>query len=114
MRATACGRRPFDQPGAGCAYGNQGGSDPVRREQQLAFPRKLLSEVERSPSAHLNELRTKLRQARAETEAVLKESPQHPEALQLLRRINSLQGQLAPRTRAKHPMATEEETTSSL
>ena len=88
---------------AGCAYGKQGGSDAGRLEQQLAFARQLLSEVERSPSANLDELRTKLRQARAETEAVLKESPQHPEALKLLARINSLLGQLAPRARSEHP-----------
>ena len=94
---------------AGCAYGNQGGPDAGRIEQQLVFARKLLTEVERSPSANLDELRTKLRQARAETEAVLKDSPQHPEALQLLDRINSLLGQLAPRAGAEHPMMAEEE-----
>lgn len=94
---------------AGCAYGIQGGSDAGRLEQQLVFARQLLSEVERSPSANLDELRTKLRQALAETEAVLKESPQHPEALKLLDRINSLLGQLAPRARAEIP-AEEEKT----
>lgn len=96
---------------AGCTYGNQSGSDAGQLEQQLAFARKLLSEVERSPSANLDELRTKLRQARAETEAVLKKSPQHPEALTLLARIDSLLGQLAPRGRAEHPMGAEEEKT---
>lgn len=99
---------------AGCAYGKQGGSDAGRLEQQLAFARKLLSEVERSPSANLDDLRTKLRQARTETEAVLKESPQHPEALQLLARINSLLGQLAPRARIEHPMRTVKKNTWTL
>lgn len=96
---------------AGCAYGQQGSSDAGRLEQQLAFARKLLTEVERSPSANLDELRTKLRQAQAETQAVLKESPQHPEALKLLARIDSLLGQLAPRARDKQSMAAEEEKT---
>jgi hypothetical protein len=83
-------------------------ADPASmKERRLALARKLLSEVERSPSAYVPELRAKLQQARAETEAVLKEDPNHPEGVQLRARIDALLAQLAPRSLPDHPTEAE-------
>jgi hypothetical protein len=80
------------------------GSTP---EQRIAVARKLLSEVERSPSAYLPELRAKLRHARSEAQAVLDRDPHHPEGRELAARIDSLLAQLAPRSVPNDPTEAE-------
>jgi hypothetical protein len=95
---------------AGRTYGQAATSDAGRLEQQLALARTLLSEVERSPSAYVPELRAKLEEARTATQAVLKESPQHPEAMTLLARIDSLLAKFGPRSRPDHPIEAEVDT----
>lgn len=75
--------------------------------ERLVLARKLVSEVERSPSAYLPELRAKLEQARSVTRAALEEDPRDAEAIKLLARIDSLLAQLAPRRRPEHPTEAE-------
>lgn len=75
--------------------------------ERLVLARKLVSEVERSPSAYLPELRAKLEQARSVTQAALEENPRDAEAIKLLARIDSLLAQLAPRQRPEHPTEAE-------
>jgi hypothetical protein len=77
------------------------------QEQRRTLARKLLSEVERSPSANLSDLRAKLRQARAEVQAVLDEDTRDPEGMELKARIDSLLAQLAPRSLLDHPTEAE-------
>jgi hypothetical protein len=80
------------------------GSTP---EQRLALARKLLSELERSPSAYLPELRAKLQQARVEVQAVLDRDPHHAEGRQLAGRIDALLAQLTPRALPDDPTEAE-------
>lgn len=75
--------------------------------ERLVLARKLVSEVERSPSAYLPESRAKLEQARSVTRAALEENPRDAEAIKLLARIDSLLAQLAPRRRPEHPTEAE-------
>ncbi len=103
----------------GCANGQERPSELVstsrdseRHGPQLALASRLLSEVERSPSANLEELRDKLRHARAATQAVLAERPQNAEALKLSARIDGLLAVLQPRPRDNHdPRVAEAEAT---
>ena len=80
---------------------------PAPPTDGLATARKLLAEVERSPSAYLPELRAKLHEARTEAAAVLQRQPEHGEARELLTRIDTLLAQLAPRGRPEHPTEAE-------
>ena len=82
-----------------------------QREQQLALACQLLSETEHSPSANPEELRDKLRQARAATQAVLEANSQDAEALDLSARIEALLAALAPRRHDDHPWTAEAEAT---
>ena len=88
-----------------------GATETGRREDRLTRARKLLSEVEHSPSANLDELRNKLQQARDETRAVLELNPQDAEALELSNRIEGLLVKLARRPHDDHPWVAEAEAT---
>ena len=80
---------------------------PAPPADGLATARRLLAEVERSPSAYLPELRAKLHEARAEAATVLQRQPEHGEARALVARIDTLLAQLAPRGRPEHPTEAE-------
>jgi hypothetical protein len=73
----------------------------------LDVARRLLSEVEHSPSANLDELRETLLQARAAINAALKANADHPETVELSKRIDALLLSLAPKPRAEHPQLAE-------
>jgi hypothetical protein len=80
------------------------GSTP---EQRLAVAWTLLSEVERSPSANVAELRAKLHQARGDVQAVLDRDPGDSEGRKLAARIDALLAQLTPRAVPDDPTAAE-------
>jgi hypothetical protein len=81
------------------------------RENQLSRARQLLSEVEHSPSANLDELRNKLREAQAKTASVLEVNPNDSEARELADRIEQLLSKLSFRPHDDHPWVAEAEAT---
>jgi hypothetical protein len=102
----------------GCANMQQKPSErsPVEaettwRENQLSRARQLLSEVEHSPSANLEELRNKLREAQGKTASVLEVNPNDAEARELAGRIEQLLSKLSFRPHDDHPWVAEAEAT---
>jgi hypothetical protein len=84
-----------------------GAREGASSQTSLDVARRLLSEVEHSPSANLDELRATLLQARAAINAALKANADHPETVELSKRIDALLLLLAPKPRAEHPQLAE-------
>lgn len=83
--------------------------EPPSSQSSLDVARQLLSDVERSPSANLDELRAKLLRARSIIDAAMKAKSDDPDALELSRRSESLLQSLAPKPHAEQPWLAEAE-----
>lgn len=84
-----------------------GAREGASSQTSLDVARRLLSELEHSPSANLDELRATLLQARATINAALKANADHPETVELSKRIDALLLSLAPNPRAEHSQLAE-------
>jgi hypothetical protein len=84
-----------------------GAGEGASAQHSLDVVRQLLSDVERSPSANLDDLRAKLLQARSMVKAAMNANADNPDALELSNRIEALLQSLAPRPRAEHPWLEE-------
>jgi len=81
---------------AGCAGPRALPADARPTGARLAAAREAVAAVERSPSADLSDLRTRLASARAEVDAILAREPTHAGARDLRDRMDARLAELAP------------------